>query len=423
MSDTVQKWEREWLRELARKQLEYAKSELNQKRIKEWYLHNDLKGERPMVQLEMWTFEQEIIPQRLKCVTPKARALEAQLYRNFLNRELFDDDRVVPDYFPLSYDAWFRMFDIEVKVENAQLDGHQSLGHHFIPCLEDLEDDYEEGKIKPSTFGVDLEQTEKKKQFIEEMIGDILPVKIQMDCLYSVPTQMLVHIMSMEQMMFNMYDYPELFQQMMGQIADDTLAYYRMLEEKKLILPTTAFENVGQGTFAFTRDLPGEEVLRERPFTTKDVWGFMDSQETVGISPQMYEEFIFPCYQKISSQYGLLSYGCCEPVHPIWERCISKLENLRKVSISPWCDEAYMGEQLRGSRVIYHRKPSPNYLGVDRILDEDALREHIRTTLRAAKGCRVEFTQRDVYTIHNDLDKARRYVEIIREEIANEWQP
>ena len=423
MSDTVQKWEREWLRELARKQLEYAKSELNQKRIKEWYLHNDLKGERPMVQLEMWTFEQEIIPQRLKCVTPKARALEAQLYRNFLNRELFDDDRVVPDYFPLSYDAWFRMFDIEVKVENAQLDGHQSLGHHFIPCLEDLEEDYEEGKIKPSTFGVDLERTEKKKQFIEEMIGDILPVKIQMDCLYSVPTQMLVHIMSMEQMMFNMYDYPELFKKMMGQIADDTLAYYRMLEEKKLILPTTTFESVGQGTFAFTNDLPGEDVFRERPFTTKDVWGFMDSQETVGISPQMYEEFIFPCYQKISSQYGLLSYGCCEPVHPIWENCISKLENLRKVSISPWCDEAYMGEQLRGSRVIYHRKPSPNYLGVDRILDEDALREHIRTTLRAAKGCKVEFTQRDVYTIHNDLDKARRYIEIIREEIENEWQP
>ena len=423
MSDTVQKWERERLRELARKQLEYAKSELNQKRIKEWYLHNDLKGERPMVQLEMWTFEQEIIPQRLKCVTPKARALEAQLYRNFLNRELFDDDRVVPDYFPLSYDAWFRMFDIEVKVENAQLDGHQSLGHHFIPCLEDLEDDYEEGKIKPSTFGVDLERTEKKKQFIEEMIGDILPVKIQMDCLYSVPTQMLVHIMSMEQMMFNMYDYPELFKKMMGQIADDTLAYYRMLEEKKLILPTTTFESVGQGTFAFTNDLPGEDVFRERPFTTKDVWGFMDSQETVGISPQMYEEFIFPCYQKISSQYGLLSYGCCEPVHPIWERCISKLENLRKVSISPWCDEAYMGEQLRGSQVIYHRKPSPNYLGVDRILDEDALREHIRTTLRAAKGCKVEFTQRDVYTIHNDLDKARRYIEIIREEIENEWQP
>lgn len=40
----------------------------------------------------------------------------------------------------------------------------------------------------------------------------------------------------------------------------------------------------------------------------------MDFQETVGISLEMFEEFIFPCYKKISESYGLLSYGCCEPV-------------------------------------------------------------------------------------------------------------
>ena len=195
-----------------------------------------------------------------------------------------------------------------------------------------------------------------------------------------------------------------------------------MLEEKRLILPTTAFENVGQGTFAFTRELPGAETLKERPFTTSDVWGFMDSQETVGISPDMYEEFIYPCYKKISSQYGLLSYGCCEPVHPIWDRCVSKFENLRKVSISPWCDEEFMGEELRGSRVIYHRKPSPNFLGVDPVLNEEALREHFRATLKAARGCKLEFTQRDVYTLHNNIEKGRRYIQILREEIENCWQ-
>lgn len=47
-------------------------------------------------------------------------------------------------------------------------------------------------------------------------------------------------------MMFAMYDYPDLFKEMMGRIADDTLAYYKMLEEKRLILPTTTFEGVGQ---------------------------------------------------------------------------------------------------------------------------------------------------------------------------------
>ncbi len=422
MDSKIEAWERGRLRELAKKQLDYARSERNQERIQQWYRHNDLQGSRPMIQLEMATFEQEILPGRLKCVSPAARELESQLLRNFLNMELFDDDRVVPDFYPMGYDTWFKLFDIDVHVEHAQMDGRESIGRHFIPAIGDLEEAYDNGLIRPSTFGADLDRTKKRRQFVEEMIGDILPVRMKMDCLYSVPTQMLVHIMSMEQMMFNIYDYPELFKKMMHQIADDTIAYYRMLEEQKLILPTTAFENVGQGTFAFTRELPGEETLRERPFTTSDVWGFMDSQETVGISPDMYEEFIYPCYKKISEQYGLLSYGCCEPVHPIWDRCISKLKNLRKVSVSPWCDEEFMGEKLRGSRIIYHRKPSPNFLGVEPELDEDALREHFRATLHAARGCTLEFTQRDVYTLHHNIEKGRRYIEILREEIENCWQ-
>ena len=257
---------------------------------------------------------------------------------------------------------------------------------------------------------------------MEEAIGEIIPVRMKMDCLYSVPTQMLVHFMSMENMMFNIYDYSELFKEMMNRIADDTISYYRYLEEKKVILPTTAFEGVGQGSWSFTKELPGADELARRPFTTRDVWGFMDSQETVGISPEMYEEFIFPCYQKISQQYGMLSYGCCEPVDPIWDNCISKLENLRKVSISPWCNEEFMGERLRGSNIIFHRKPSPNFLGVGANLDEEAFRQHIRKSLQAARGCEMEITQRDVYTINHDEKKARRYVEIIRQEIVDNWQ-
>jgi hypothetical protein len=80
-----------------------------------------------------------------------------------------------------------------------------------------------------------------------------------------------------------------------------------------------------------------------------------------------------------------------------------------------------MGEQLRGSKVIYHRKPSPNFLGVGSVLDEEAVRAHIRKTLQAAKGCKLEITQRDVYTINNDIKKAKRYVDIIKEEIINHW--
>ncbi len=408
--------DREVLRELAKKQLELSQAEKNKKRIGEWYEHNSLQGKRPMIHLELGTFAQEIIPERLRCEGEFARQIETELYSNFLNQELFDDDRVTPDYFPISYDTWFTLFDIQIQVR--RLNG--SVGHEFEPVIEDLEEDYD--KLKKSTYGVNLEKTEKRRAALEEAFGDILPVRLNMGCLYSVPTQMVVHFMKMEQMMYNIYDYPELFKEMMDRIADDTLEYYRFLEDNRLILPTVAGESLGQGSWCYNHELPGWEEHGKRAFTTKDVWGFMDSQETVGLSPAMYEEFIFPCYQKIAGQYGLLSYGCCEPVDPIWESCISKLDNLRKVSISPWCNEEYMGERLAGSKIIFHRKPSPNILGLGTVLDEDALRAAMRKTLKAAQGCKLEITQRDVYTINHDVGKAKRYVDIIKEEIENHWK-
>lgn len=421
MKFEIHREDREILREVAKQQLEWAGKEKNKEKIRQWYLHNSLQGEKPLIHLEMETFAHEILPDRMKCQGEFARWVEKNLYGNFLNQELFDDDRVTPDYFSMDYDTHFQLFDIPVQTEHTtDLGGGESVGHHFVSVVEDLEEDYH--KLKKSTFGVDLESTKAKEEAVREAIGDILPVKVQMGCLCSVPTQMIVHIMSMENMMFAMYDAPELFKEMMDRIAQDTLEYYRMLEEKRLIFPTVSFEHLSQGSMCFNRELPGWEEWKKRPFTTKDVWGFMDSQETVGISPEMFEEFIFPCYQKISEQYGLLSYGCCEPVDPIWEKCISKLKNLRKVSISPWCKEEIMGERLRGSSVIYHRKPSPNYLGVGTVLDEEAFREHIRTSLHAARGCKMEIAQRDVYTINHDIGKARRYVEIIREEIENNWK-
>ena len=76
-----------------------------------------------------------------------------------------------------------------------------------------------------------------------------------------------------------------------------------------------------------------------------------------------------------------------------------------------------IGERLRGTSIVYSRKPDPNRLGVDVELREEAWRAHIRATLEAARGVSLEFIIRDVYTVHGNLAKARRAVEIAREEI------
>lgn len=411
------------LREVAKRQLEFSNMERNKILKEKWYLHNALQGDVPMVVLESWGFNNEVIVPRLKCEGEFARKVEFDIYQNFVNQELFEDDRVTPERFEMNYDTEFKLFDLDVQkeyVSGKQEEDSAGIGVRFIPVIEDLEDDFE--KIKRSTFSVNMESTKIKFDLLTEIIGDILPVRIKMDALYSVPTQMIIHLMDMENMMINLAQYPELFKKIMDQAAEDTLAYYDMLEDKRLILPTTEYESVGQGTFAFNRELPDTPTAEGRPLTRKDVWGYLDSQETLSISPKMFEEIIFPCYEKIGSQFGLLSYGCCEPVHKIWDTCLSKFKNLRKVSISPWCDEEFMGERLQGTNIIYHRKPAATFLGVGELLDEDAFRKYIRKSVFAAKGCKMEITQRDIYTINNDVNKAHRYIEIIREEIENNWK-
>lgn len=411
----VTEHDRAILRNLATKQLDYANSDRNVETIKEWKRHRQFKFGRPMVHIELGTFAPEVLNPLMKCETELGRQIEESLYRNFITYEQFGDDQPVVDYYPIKWKTYFELFDLKVNKVYVKTENGPSVGHHFEPIIHNLKEDYE--LLKPSTYGVDREGTLKYQEAVEDIIGDILPTKIIGSSLVAVPTQKIIHIMSMETIFMSMIDYPELFQQMMERIADDYIAYFKWLEKEKLILPTTSTEHLNQGSWCFTDELPNEGEL-----TAKDVWGFMDSQESVGISPDMFNTFIFPCYEKISKLFGLLSYGCCEPVNVFWEKSLKRLDNLRNVSISAWCDEEFMANELRGKKIIYHRKPVANFLSTDKVLNEEALRAHIRHTLLTAQGCQLEIAQRDIGTIHHNVNKPKRYIEIVREEINNNWK-
>jgi len=81
-----------------------------------------------------------------------------------------------------------------------------------------------------------------------------------------------------------------------------------------------------------------------------------------------------------------------------------------------------MGEALRGTEIVFSRKPDPNFLSVDQRLNEEAWAAHIRETLDATAGVFVEFIIRDVYTVHGNLGNAHRAVEIARREIDRHYR-
>jgi len=397
------------LKDLAKKRQEYANSPRNLENIRLWYKHNACKGERPMVHVEINTFQEELIPKRLKCEGELARRLEIDMLHNMINFEILEDDRPVIPYFPVPNRVWPVPFGLHVKLEPAT----SGIGYHYAPYINDLERDFH--LLGDTIMPIDKNADKAYIDAAECTFGDILPVKKTLNSISMSPTQTLVALMSMETMFVSMYDYPELFHAMMQHFATDMLKYLDHLEVEGFILPTTGAETLYQGSWCFTDELPQDAKA------VSHVWGYMDSQETVGLSPDMYAEFIFPYYKQIADRFGLLSYGCCEPVHSVWDS-IKQFSSLRKLSISPWCDEALIGERLQGKNIIYHRKPAPHFIGVGTTLDEDAVRENISQTIKAAKGVPLEITQRDVYTINNDEQKARRYVELIREVIEDEWK-
>lgn len=402
--------EKERLRYLANVQLEIANSEKNLKRTQEWIAHNSCKGERPMIHLEIDNFVQEVLYPQMQCKDPMARKLEERLLHNFYNMQVLDDDKVVAPYFGVWWDLDLKPWGFQIVKEMVESGG---LGQHFAEQVEDLGEEMD--KFGPSDFRLKIDETNAYFQAAQEAFGDILPVKRVGKSHTCWLTQDLVHIMSMENMCYAMYDYPDEMIQIMNQLADDYLKFFKKWQDDGLLYATSGYEECNQGSICLNNELPLEGT------TSMDkVWLHMDSQETASVSPEMFRELFWGSYKKVAEQFGLVSFGCCDPLERLWP-CLSELKNLRKASISPWTDEAFMGEALAGKNIIYQRKPSPNFIGVSKTLDENAWRDHITTTLKYAKNCKVELTIRDAYTIHNDVNKAKRCVEIMRECIADHW--
>ena len=144
------------------------------------------------------------------------------------------------------------------------------------------------------------------------------------------------------------------------------------------------------------------------------MWGFCESQETVGVSPAMFGEFIFPYQMPLLSKFGLNCYGCCEPLQSRWH-ILKNIPRLRRVSVSPWADQKMMAEMLE-DHYVYSRKPAPSQLAVPR-MDADAVRADIRATLDVTRGCVLELVMKDNHTLGHNPGNIVDWVRIAREEI------
>lgn len=227
-------------------------------------------------------------------------------------------------------------------------------------------------------------------------------------------TRTLVELRGLQQIMLDMVDNPDLVHRLMTILRDGTLAMLDYLERESLLSRNDNGTYVGSGGLGWSDELPKPDF--DGKVRCCDMWGFAESQETVGISPEMFAKFVFPYQLPILERFGLNCYGCCEPLDKRW-RVVAQIPNLRRVSMSPWADWAKMAEVL-GGRYIFSLKPSPTDLAMD-TFDEERIRIALREALRTTRQCRVEVIMKDNHTIRNDPSRVLRWVQIAREEAEN----
>jgi hypothetical protein len=225
-------------------------------------------------------------------------------------------------------------------------------------------------------------------------------------------TWTLANLRGLEQIMLDMVDNPALIHRLMTILHDGTAAMIVELEERGLLSANSDGTYVGSGALGWTDELPQPDF--EGQIRLKDMWGFAESQETVGISPRMFEEFIYPYQEPLLARFGLTCYGCCEPLDSRWH-VVKQFPNLRRVSVSPWADRAVMAKNLE-DRFIMSIKPNPADLAMT-TMDEAHIRDSLRHDLAVTQGCRTEFIMKDTHTIRNDPQRVIRWVQLAREEV------
>jgi hypothetical protein len=404
----------EILRGLLVRKREMAQDPVMAERRRLWLCHAALDGERPMILAETGGVLDELVPlTTLRCQAPWAREMERSLRELIFRYERVCDDYVVEPWIQYGWTVSIGEFGVAPELVRGANEG--KLGSYTWDApIKDLDADF--GKLRFRELSVDRERTAAWGAFLEAHFGDILPVRLRAGYWWTAGlTWSAINLIGLEGLMMAMYDNPKGLHRLMAFLRDDFLRLLDWFEAEDLLSLNNENDYVGSGSQGWTDELPHPDFRSDQPVRIRDLWGLSESQETVGISPRMFETFIFPYQLPVISRFGLSYYGCCEPVNNRWH-VIERIPNLRRVSVSPWCDEAFMAKAL-GNDAIYCRKPNPAQISTGRF-DEDAIREDIRTTLRAAGDCTVEFAMKDVHTLHDEPWRLGRWVALAREVCA-----
>ncbi len=409
----ISKKDIEVLRKLGNRVLEIGHLPEMEEKRGYWKSINSLKAVRPMVLTELSGVVEEVFPEKeLECESGWGRSVEKMLKQKIFHFENIKDDMVIEPYIPCGT----RIESSNWGVHAIKHMGNNDKGHGSFKWehpITDINEAFE--KLHFREFSIDEEITKDNKEKLELVFDGILPIERRENLAWTQGlTYDIIQLLGLDGFMFAMYDQPEALHQLMAFMRDDYINRIKWAESNGLLTLNNLDDYVCSGGRGYIDELPKNGYVQGKPARAIDLWALSESQETIGVSPDMFEEFIFQYQKPVIEMFGLSGYGCCEPLEGRWH-IIKNISNLRRVSISPWAKEDKMAEYI-GNSYIYSRKPHPTLVSTD-FWDDELIEKDIINTINMTKefGCsNVEFILKDVHTVANDPSRLGKWTSIAR---------
>jgi len=417
--------ERNIIRGLATRWMELASLPVMKERKRLWRAVHDLKAERPVILFETDWIEGYISNNELLCEDPFLRSVEKNMRIRLRQAEEVGDDQVLEPYYRLGWKMVFSDYGVPVEMRAAAGEV-SSIAYSFsfpIATPDDI------AKLRKRSIAVDREKTLRLHATLEDVMGDLLPVRLgNYDPFVSEfnvgehgdlgfngnfffgLTWQLYRFIGNDRLLYWVYDTPDAVHKLMAYMLEDRLRLFEFFEREGLLDFNTDSQMAGPRSYGYVSGLPQADT--QRPAALKDLWAWAESQEFEMISSAMYGEFVLPYLAKLAQKFGLIYYGCCERVDDRLEMIMNAIPNLRSVSVSGWSNLARTAELL-GKKYVFSRKPTPASISGPNP-DWDRLKKDMKATHAAARDCNLEILFRDVYTINGDRARLRRWVEMTK---------
>ncbi len=407
--------DRENLRRLASRWAEIAALPAQREKAALWQRLNDQESVRPMVWINEIPWHEMNVDDELtlRCDDPWAREQEQKMRRLLYQWDHLPGDMIISDYYPLPLVIHSTRFGIQEAVDVARTDESNNIvSRHFnvqIASFADLE------KIRPPVVTYDHERSETHYQLAVDTFGDILPVRKQGRAhIWYTPWDNIIRWTGVEEAMLMMVDDPDLVHALVDRVVQVYMDELDQLEQQHLLALNDNNVRIGSGGYGYTNALPGEPVDpgQVRP---AQMWGCSNAQIFSEVSPAFQWEFAVQHDLPWMRRWGLNYYGCCEPLDGKAE-ILARIPNLRKVSVSPWCQVARAVERLGGQYVL-SRKPNPAIFAEDEWHPERARRDLRAFLDEAGSDCDVEIIMKDISTVRYQPQRLWQWERMAMEEV------